>query len=411
MSEPSRLSLFDAFGVELEYMIVDRETLAVRPIADQLMSAAGGENAVELTFGPIGWSNELVLHVVELKTAMPAPALEPLPALFAENLSRIDTLLQPLGAQLLPTGAHPLMDPATETQLWPHENNEIYQSYDRIFGCHGHGWSNLQSTHINLPFGSDREFAQLHAAIRLVLPLIPALSASTPLFEGQANGTLDRRLEAYQQNQRRIPEIAGQIIPEPVSSQSEYLEQILQPMWRAIAPWDPAGILQHEWLNSRGAIARFERGAIEIRVIDIQECPLADLAILAITVALLRGLVGERWSNQAAQHTIPTSALSDLYQRCLRDGPDAEIDDTHYLSLFGRRGTDVATVGSLWSTLLDELIPADACWRAPLELIISQGPLARRILSALGQERSVERINAVYRRLAQCLLSQEPFTP
>ena len=32
-------------------------------------------------------------------------------------------------------------------------------------------------------------------------------------------------------------------------------------------------------MNSRGAIARFDRNAIEIRVIDVQECPKADLAI------------------------------------------------------------------------------------------------------------------------------------
>jgi hypothetical protein len=31
--------------------------------------------------------------------------------------------------------------------------------------------------------------------------------------------------------------------------------------------------MDHHFANSRGAIARFDRGAIEIRVIDIQECP------------------------------------------------------------------------------------------------------------------------------------------
>jgi hypothetical protein len=86
---------------------------------------------------------------------------------------------------LLPTGAHPLMDPFTETRLWPHEHKEIYNLYNRIFDCRGHGWSNLQSTHLNLPFSGDAEFKKLHAAIRLLLPLIPALSASTPLLDGK----------------------------------------------------------------------------------------------------------------------------------------------------------------------------------------------------------------------------------
>lgn len=33
-----KLHLFEAFGIELEYMIVDQDTLDVKPIADQLFS-------------------------------------------------------------------------------------------------------------------------------------------------------------------------------------------------------------------------------------------------------------------------------------------------------------------------------------------------------------------------------------
>ena len=55
-----------------------------------------------------------------------------------------------------------------------------------------------------------------------------------------------------------------------------------------IAPLDPDGTLQHEWLNSRGAIARFDRNAIEIRVLDIQECPVADLAICFQVMSFLK---------------------------------------------------------------------------------------------------------------------------
>jgi hypothetical protein len=32
MSQPSRLHLFQAFGIELEYMLVDKDSLAVKPI-------------------------------------------------------------------------------------------------------------------------------------------------------------------------------------------------------------------------------------------------------------------------------------------------------------------------------------------------------------------------------------------
>ena len=134
----------------------------------------------------------------------------------------IDQLLEPMGARLMPTAMHPWMDPRTETRLWPHDNALIYQAYDRIFDCKKHGQANLQSMHINLPFADDAEFARLHAAIRLVLPIIPALAASSPIADGKASGYLDYRMEAYRTAVQRVPSAIGQVIPDTVNSRAEY---------------------------------------------------------------------------------------------------------------------------------------------------------------------------------------------
>ena len=67
----------------------------------------------------IAWSNELVLHVIELKTNGPAPSLDPLPELFQSDVRRINSILRSRDARLMPTAMHPWMDPATETRLWP----------------------------------------------------------------------------------------------------------------------------------------------------------------------------------------------------------------------------------------------------------------------------------------------------
>ena len=37
------LALFEAFGVELEYMIVDKDSLAVKPVADELLKHELGQ--------------------------------------------------------------------------------------------------------------------------------------------------------------------------------------------------------------------------------------------------------------------------------------------------------------------------------------------------------------------------------
>jgi gamma-glutamyl:cysteine ligase YbdK (ATP-grasp superfamily) len=402
VSDTAPLSLFAGFGVELEYMIVDAGTLSVRPIADELLGAAG-----DFEHGEIGWSNELVAHVVELKINEPAVDLAALPGLFQKNVCEINSLLAAKGARLMPTGMHPWMDPERETRIWPHEYGEVYRAFDRVFGCRGHGWANLQSVHLNLPFANDKEFAKLHAATRLVLPILPALSASSPIVEGQITGLSDNRLEVYRTNSRKIPRAAGKVIPEAAFSQADYHAQILEPLYAEIAPHDPERILQHEWLNARGAIARFSRNTIEIRVLDLQECPLADLAICATIVALLRALVAGRFASFAEQETVAVEPLASILLPTIRSAGEAEIYDDDYLRLFRYPG-DSCTVAELWEHLLaalPELTSESNPWRAPLETIMNEGPLARRILDALPDND----LETVYEELCRCLEAGEVF--
>ena len=233
--------LFERYGVELEYMIVDRETLDVRPLADGLLADIAGHVTADVERGAITWSNELVNHVIELKLTDPAPALGNLAALFQADVRFINERLATRNAMLLPTGAHPWMDPHTETRLWPHEGREVYALYDRIFDCRGHGWANLQSTHLNLPFRGDAEFGRLHAAIRVLLPILPALSASTPVLEGRLSDFADVRLEVYRHNQDRIPSLTGVVIPEAVFTQADYHARIFAPIQRDVRPYDTEG--------------------------------------------------------------------------------------------------------------------------------------------------------------------------
>ncbi|MEJ2491706.1 MAG: glutamate-cysteine ligase family protein, partial [Desulfuromonadales bacterium] len=301
MTASRPLGLFDGFGIELEYMIVDRDTLAVLPIADRLLQSPTGEIVNEVEHGALCWSNELVLHVIELKTRGPAASLAGLAEEFTRQIGTINQLLVPFNGMLMPGAMHPWMEPDRDTCLWPHGDRSIYAAYDRIFGCRGHGWSNLQSAHLNLPFANDAEFGRLHAAVRLLLPLLPAIAAASPVVNGRLTGLLDNRIEAYRLNQARIPSITGQVIPEAVFSRAAYQETILARLYQDIAPHDSDRILQEEWLNSRGAIARFDRNAIEIRLLDVQESPYADLAIIQLVVAVLRELVTEAQASYAEQ--------------------------------------------------------------------------------------------------------------
>jgi hypothetical protein len=59
------------YGIELEYIIADRDTLGVLPIADQLLGQAAGGYVADVDRGHLGWSNKLVLHLLEIKNAAP----------------------------------------------------------------------------------------------------------------------------------------------------------------------------------------------------------------------------------------------------------------------------------------------------------------------------------------------------
>lgn len=397
------LHLFQAVGVELEYMIVDRDTLNVAPIADRLIEAAAGSVDADPEFGPVTWSNELTRHLIEFKTTDPAPTLARVASQFQQNIAHANRLLDPLGARLMPGPMHPWMHPS-EMQLWPHGNRDIYAAFDRIFGCHGHGWSNLQSMHINLPFHGDEEFARLHAAIRLVLPILPALAAGSPIVESRATGLLDNRLEVYRHNSGRIPSMAGQVIPEPFYTEADYRTSIFERIWGDLAPHDPAGLLREEWANSRGAIARFSRGSIEIRVIDVQECPGADLAICAATVETIKDLALRPADEQAALQAWPVERLAPIFLSCVREADGAAIHDREYLALFGLHA-EVVTAGELWRHIIKQRF--GAATPDELNVILNEGTLARRMLRAVGMHEAGEiehsRLRTLAERLCDCL--------
>ena len=307
-------------------MLVDAERLDVVPAADQLLEAAAGEHTDEFDNGPVAWNNELALHVIEFKCNGPRPSLAGLGEDFSANVRLANDKLVREGRRLMPTAMHPWMDPST-VRLWPHGTRLIYDTFDRIFSCKGHGWANLQSMQINLPFADDEEFARLHAAIRFLLPILPGLAASSPIVDGERNGILDNRLVVYRGNCAKIASVTGEVVPEPLGSIGEYHERVLETIYRDLAPHDPEGVLHHEWVNARGAIARFDRMAIEIRVCDVQESPLMDVAYAALIAEVLKLLCAETWLDRERMNAWTTAELGKLLRLTERQAEGTGIGD------------------------------------------------------------------------------------
>ncbi len=413
MNQPSRIHLFQGYGIELEYMLVDKDTLAIKPITDELLKHELGTYGNDFENGIVTWSNELVLHVIELKSTRPESNFNALENAFADDIKRINTLLNKHHAMLMPTAAHPFMDPMTETKLWPHDSNEVYELYDKIFNSKGHGWSNLQSTHLNLPFYDDEEFAKLHAAIRLVLPILPALCASSPILDGKLTGMLDTRLDFYKTNQAKIPSITGRVIPEAIFSKRNYLNTVYEKIKADISIHDPDNILNPIWVNSRGAIPRFDRGSIEIRVMDIQESPSADMAIIDLVIETLKALVNEKFISLPEQMKFKTEGLVQIFDKTIRQGQQTQINSLEYLNIFGI--ATACNAGELWQKIVDRLIASGNTslekWKPQLSVILTEGTLSDRIIKSLNGDYSLDMIKRTYRHLSDCLAQNKMFIP
>lgn len=411
-TDESTLHLFAAHGIEVEYMIVDGERLDVAPKADLLLEAAAGELTDEFENGDVAWNNELALHVIEFKCNGPRPSLAGLGTSFHANVRLANDKLGREGLRLMPTAMHPWMDPNT-VELWPHGTRVIYDTFDRIFSCKGHGWANLQSMQINLPFAGDEEFARLHAAIRFLLPILPGLTASSPVIGGERNGILDNRLVAYRGNCAKIPSVTGEVVPESMGSVGEYHERLLEPIYRDLAPHDPEGVLRNEWVNARGAIARFDRMAIEIRVCDVQETPFMDVAYAALIVEVLKLLCAERWLDRDGMNRWRTAELGELFRLSERRAEGAEVGERSYLAGFGFRGGSTDLKG-LWEHLIETVSARgslDGATGRLLEHYLRHGSLATRISKAVGLVPTHATLMKVYEQLCEALGDGTPFAP
>lgn len=399
------LHLFEGFGIEIEYMLVDAATLDVAPRADWLLAEAAGEITGQFRSGTMAWDNELALHVIEIKLAEPGRTFDGLDGAFQREVARANELLDRAGMRLMPTGMHPWMNPVRELRLWPHDNREVYEAFDRIFSCKGHGWANLQSMHLNLPFADDAEFTRLHAAIRFLLPMLPGLSASSPVMDGGLTGLADNRLAVYRSNCARIPSITGAVVPEPVSGIGDYHRRVLDRIYADLAPHDPDGVLAGEWVNARGAIARFERMAIEIRVLDNQECPAMDLAFARLIVAVLRRLCDGPVADPHRPAQWHTADLARYFDAAVKDAEATEVHDRRYLQMLGYRGSE-ARLGHLWGHLAEQAASEGQLGRGTeqaLEHYLRHGTLATRIAAALPAEPGRSDLQRVYRELCDCL--------
>jgi hypothetical protein len=166
-------------------------------------------------------------------------------------------------------------------------------------------------------------------------------------------------------------------------------------------------------VNARGAIARFDRMAIEIRVLDVQETPYMDVAYAALIVEVLKLLCAEQWADRATLDAWRTPELGNLLKLTERQAETAGIGDRRYLRALGFPGgsTDIK---ALWEHLIEAVSvrgALDIATGRMLEHYLRHGTLATRIAKAAGLLPSHSKLTRIYEQLCESLAENEPFSP
>ncbi len=309
-------------GPEHEFSLVNQE-LKVLPISDKIIKDYCGKiiNFVELPYFTFG--KEMQTHVMEVKANSPFKSPIEFEETMQNAVSTLNQLVEKHGAMLLGTGMNPLMQ-LKDTSIWSHYHKKIYKEYGKIFNLNQHGWLNIQSFHLNLPYQKQADGVQIHNYLANLSAYLPAISASSPIYEGKNGPDIDNRLQFYMRNQKEIPAITGEVIPDYATSFNNYKHDVIEQYSLGLAKAGASKtLLNREWVNSRGVIFRFDRCALEVRVMDEQECVKSDVALSCFVRATIRGLIALK--AELTQHGL----LVKDFNIVIKDGLNAQVSNPH----------------------------------------------------------------------------------
>ncbi len=309
----------EAFGPEHEFSLVD-EQMKPLPIADKVIKNWLGRIDESVNMPGFSFGKEIVLHQIEIRARKPFKS----PQTFEETMQNAVSLLIEFvrrrhQATLLGTGMHPLLT-SEETSLWPHSNQDTMRDFKKIFNLRYQGWLNIQSYQLNLPYYNEGWGVALYNALSHLCAYLPAISASSPICEGELSPNVDGRLHYYGNYMNEIPSITGDVVPEYITSFNQYRKEVIGKYSKDLARIKAGKrIANAEWLNQRGVVFRFSRDSIEVRVMDEQECIKSDVALSCFIRATIRGLIAGN------EELPPHQLLVNDYKAIVKKGLAAKV--------------------------------------------------------------------------------------
>jgi hypothetical protein len=145
---------------------------------------------------------------------------------------------------------------------------------------------------------------------------------------------------------------------------------------------------------------RFQRNAIEIRVLDIQECPLADISIVYAIISALKSMIKSKWTSFDNLKNIDTTSLANVLLQIIKTGEETIISYKPLLKCFGVN--ESISAKEIWKKIIKEATDIPERYKKTLNTILEQGSLSTRIQKAITIP-DQSNIEKTYRTLCTCL--------
>ncbi len=405
--QPPYLPALSAASLDLELVLVRTDSLEPAASADLVLQDACGGALSSIQMGTTEWRRRPAIDELTVAMLRPLSSFEGQTAVLDASLQILTGMIQPHGFRPLGGGGHPWFDSRQHFGASRgRPGDPLVQTLDALDRPGLPGWADTRAATLSFPFLDDEDFRPLYAALRLIVPILPALAAASPYRDGRRGDTLDERIAAAQARAVAIPALGGTWYPEATVGVHAYRDAVLEPLRSKLAPLDPEGRLSIDDLNARGAVARFGPRILQLRAADMQECPAQDVAIAAIVLELARALVRGDWLAPDEQMVVASQTLATLGNRILREGPQASLGDA--AALYGV--ADGSTAGEMWSHL-GTRFDLSVATRSSLDLICREGTLAARMLRKAGNAPDRDALRRLVEALADCMASGAPFVP
>jgi len=238
----------------------------------------------------------------------------------------------------------------------------------------------------------------LYNQIANILPYLPAVSASSPVYESRIGRYKDNRLHFYRINQKEVPSITGEVIPRYINSFDTYRRLIIKKILSDLLKIGAPSFLMGDWVNSRGAIYRFDRKSIEIRIMDEQECIKSDVALSCFIRAVLRGLIED-------ENCFRFDLLRNDFNAIVKHGLDADV-------LYPNASTAREVCWHLYKIAEDYSTDEERDYLKIVRDRIRYGSLSDLILKQIKEKSKKtcsEALFCVYSSLSECLGNNKVF--